>query len=104
MAEIEAVSAQAGLNMMTRLKDQETADPCGAWGSQQAHRHGSEGRYVVYAGCIVPTEKPSMRAKGYNKIPLRSCRPSRRTDACRMPSPASVCTKHSAITKAPLTG
>jgi transposase-like protein len=71
-AEIEALSAQAGLKIMARLMDQEIAELCGPWGSQKAHRHGSQSGYVVYAGRKVTMVKPRVRDKDGKEVGLRS--------------------------------
>jgi putative transposase len=71
-AEIEALSAQAGLKIMARLMEQEIADRCGPWGAQQAHRHGSQPGYVVYAGRKVNISKPRVRGKDGTERVLRS--------------------------------
>lgn len=71
-AEIEALSAQAGLKIMRHFLNQEIENHCGAHGQQKAYRHGSQAGYVVYAGRKVPIDKPRVRHKGGSEIELQS--------------------------------
>ena len=63
-AEIEALSAQAGLKISHHFLEQEIEQRCGPHGQQSAYRHGSQSGYVVYAGRKVSIPKPRVRAKG----------------------------------------
>ena len=71
-AEIEALSAQAGLTIIRRVLEEEIAQHCGSHGRQSAYRHGHQPGYVVYAGRKVPIPKPRVRQKGAGEIVLRS--------------------------------
>lgn len=71
-AEIEALSAQAGLKIIHHFLEQEIAQLCGEHGSQPAYRHGRQPGYIVYAGRKVPIAKPRVRAKGGGELRLKS--------------------------------
>ena len=71
-AEIEALSAQAGLKIMHAFLEQEIDQRCGTHGQQSAYRHGHQAGYVIYAGRKVPIPKPRIRAKGGAELPLES--------------------------------
>jgi len=71
-AEIEALSAQAGLEIIRRVLEEEIAQHCGRHGRQSAYRHGSQPGYVVYAGRKVHIPKPRVRQKGAGEIGLRT--------------------------------
>lgn len=71
-AEIEALSAQAGLKIMRHFLEQEIESHCGPHGEQKAYRHGSQPGYVVYAGRKVSIAKPRLRHKGGPEIELAS--------------------------------
>ena len=57
--EIEAFSAQIGLEIMQALMDHEVGEMIGPWGRQSAHRHGTQPGYVVYGGRKVSIGAPS---------------------------------------------
>src|SRR5947208_853367 len=61
-AEIEALSAQAGLKIIHHFLEEEILQRCGAHGQQSAYRHGSQPGYIVYAGRKVSIPKPRVRA------------------------------------------
>src|SRR6185436_5370399 len=63
-AEVEALSAQAGLRIIHHFLEQEIDQCCGVHGRQSAYRHGAQPGYVVFAGRKVPITKPRVRAKG----------------------------------------
>ena len=71
-AEIEAVSAQAGLKIIHHFLEQEIDQHCGTHGQQSAYRHGSQPGYVVFAGRKVSIPKPRLREKGGAEIRLKS--------------------------------
>jgi putative transposase len=71
-AEIEALSAQAGLQIIRHFLDQEITQRTGPHGQQVAYRHGVPPGYVIYAGRKVPIAKPRLRAKGGGELPLQS--------------------------------
>jgi len=71
-AEIEALSAQAGLKIIHHFLEQEIEQQCGSHGQQTAYRHGQQPGYIVYAGRKVPISKPRVRAKTGREIRLES--------------------------------
>ena len=71
-AEIEALSAQAGLKIIHHFLEQEIDQRCGPHGQQSAYRHGSQPGYVIYAGRKVSFAKPRVRAKGGKELVLKS--------------------------------
>jgi len=71
-AEIEALSAKAGLEIVRRVLEEEIEQHCGQHGSQEAYRHGAQPGYVVYAGRKVAFQKPRVRKKGAQEIKLRT--------------------------------
>jgi putative transposase len=73
-AEIEALSAQAGLKIIDCLLEQEVEQRCGPQGRQSAHRHGRQPGYVIFAGRKVSIPKPRLRAKGGRELTLKSYR------------------------------
>src|SRR5512138_3797443 len=73
-AEIEALSAQAGLKIIHHFLEQEMEQRCGRHGQQRAYRHGSQPGYVVFAGRKVPINKPRLRAKAGKELRLKSYR------------------------------
>lgn len=71
-AEIEALSAQAGLKIIDCLLEQEIDQRCGPHGQQSACRHGRQPGYVIFAGRKVSINKPRLRAKGGGELALKS--------------------------------
>jgi len=71
-AEIEALSAQAGLKIIHHFLEQEIDQRCGPHGQQSAYRHGSQPGYIIYAGRKVSLAKPRVRAKGGKELVLKS--------------------------------
>lgn len=71
-AEVEALSAEAGLKIIHHFMEQEIEQRCGRHGQQSAYRHGSQPGYVVYAGRKVNIDKPRLRAKGGQELRLQS--------------------------------
>jgi transposase-like protein len=71
-AEIEALSAQAGLKIIHHFLEEEIQQRCGSHGEQVAYRHGTQPGYVVYAGRKVVIPKPRLRAKGGGELRLQS--------------------------------
>jgi putative transposase len=71
-AEIEALSAQAGLKIIHHFLEQEIQERCGPHGQQNAYRHGQQPGYIVYAGRKVPIAKPRVRTKGGKELVLKS--------------------------------
>jgi len=70
--DIEALCAQIGLTIMRAIMEQEVARQVGQWGQQSVHRHGSQRGYVVFAGRKVPIERPRLRSKERQEVPLKS--------------------------------
>ena len=71
-AEVEALSAQAGLKIIHHFLEQEMDQRCGRHGQQSAYRHGRQPGYIVFAGRKVAISKPRLRAKGGSELPLQS--------------------------------
>jgi len=71
-AEIEALSAQAGLKIIRHFLEEEIQQRCGSHGQQRAYRHGQQPGYIVYAGRKVSIPKPRVRAKGGKELMLKS--------------------------------
>jgi putative transposase len=71
-AEIEALSAQAGLKIIHHFLEEEIQQRCGPHGQQVAYRHGQQPGYIVYAGRKVSIAKPRLRAKGGQELVLKS--------------------------------
>jgi putative transposase len=71
-AEVEALSAQAGLKIIHHFLEQEIAQCCGLHGQQSAYRHGRQPGYVIFAGRKVSIAKPRLRAKGGAELLLKS--------------------------------
>lgn len=70
--DIEAVSRDIGLKIMSRYMQQEIAQRRGDWGDQTHHRHGSQPGYVVFHGRKVPIPRPRLRQKGGGETALES--------------------------------
>jgi hypothetical protein len=71
-AEIEALSAQAGLKIIHHFLEEEIQQRCGPHGQQSAYWHGRQPGYIVYAGRKVAIPKPRVRAKDGGEIRLQS--------------------------------
>jgi len=71
-AQIEALSAQAGLKIIHHFLEEEIQQRCGSHGQQRAYRHGQQPGSLVYAGRKVPIPKPRVRAKGGKELMLKS--------------------------------
>jgi transposase-like protein len=72
--DIEAFSAQVGLQIIQGVMEQEIARKTGTWGQQLAYRHGKQSGYVIFSGRKVPLERPRLRRKDGAEIPLSSYR------------------------------
>ena len=55
--EIEAVSVDIGLKIMSRYLEQEIAQRQGPWGERTHYRHGKQPGYVVFHGRKVPLQQ-----------------------------------------------
>jgi hypothetical protein len=62
-AEIEALSALAGLKILHPFLEEEIQQRCGPHGQQSAYRPGRQPGYIVYAGRKVALPKPRVRAQ-----------------------------------------
>jgi len=71
-AEVEALSAQAGLKIIHHFLEEEIRQRCGRHGQQTAYRHGQQPGYVVFAGRKVSIAKPRLRAKAGKEMRLKS--------------------------------
>jgi len=71
-AEVEALSAQAGLKIIHHFLEEEIRQRCGPRGQQSAYRHGQQPGYVVFAGRKVSIAKPRLRAKAGKEMRLKS--------------------------------
>ncbi len=71
-AEVEALSAQAGLKIIHHFLEEEIQQRCGPHGQQSAYRHGQQAGYVVFAGRKVSIAKPRLRAKAGKELRLKS--------------------------------
>jgi len=71
-AEVEALSAQAGLKIIHHFLEEEIRQRCGPHGQQSAYRHGQQPGYVVFAGRKVSIAKPRLRAKAGQEMRLKS--------------------------------
>jgi transposase-like protein len=70
--DIEAVSLELGLKIMSRYMEQEITQRQGRWGEQTHHRHGTQPGYVVFHGRKVPLTRPRLRAKAGGEAALQS--------------------------------
>jgi transposase-like protein len=70
--DIEAVSQEIGLKIMSRYMEQEIAQRQGRWGEQTHHRHGSQPGYVIFHGRKVPLQRPRLRQNGGGETALKS--------------------------------
>lgn len=73
-AEVEALSAEAGLKIIQHFLEEEIAHRCGPHGQQSAYRHGRQPGYIVFAGRKVSIAKPRLRAKAGQELVLQSYR------------------------------
>lgn len=72
--DIEAVSVDLGLKIMSRYLEAEIAPRQGRWGERTHHRHGTQPGYVVFHGRKVPLARPRLRVKGGGEAELQSYR------------------------------
>jgi putative transposase len=70
--DIEAVSLDIGLKIMSRYMEQEITQRQGRWGEQTHYRHGAQPGYVVFHGRKVPIQRPRLRQKGGGETGLAS--------------------------------
>jgi transposase-like protein len=70
--DIEGFAAELGLTIMQRVMAAEIDQKVGPWGRQQTHRHGHQRGYVIYAGRKVNLERPRLRSRQEQEVPLAS--------------------------------
>ena len=70
--DIEAVSRDIGLKIMSRYMAREMEQRRGDWGAQTHYRHGTQGGYVVFQGRKVPIQRPRLRRKNGREAFLES--------------------------------
>jgi putative transposase len=71
-ADIEAFSAQLGLQVIGAVMEEEIAQQIGPWGQQVYHRHGTQEGYVSYAGRKLPVERPRARSLAGKEAKLKT--------------------------------
>jgi transposase-like protein len=69
---IEALAAELGLLVMSKMMEEEVRSKIGAWGSQSLYRHGKQKGYVVFAGRKLALEHPRVRSRENKEVPLES--------------------------------
>jgi transposase-like protein len=70
--DIEGFAAELGLTIIQRVMAAEIDQQVGRWGQQLSHRHGHQPGYVVYAGRKVRLERPRLRSREDQEVPLAS--------------------------------
>jgi putative transposase len=70
--DIEALAAQIGLTIMKAVMKREVESQLGEWGQQVGYRHGQQRGYVVYAGRKIGVERPRIRSKDNQELPIKS--------------------------------
>lgn len=71
-AEIEAFCGALGLELMRKIMEREIEAKVGRWGEQKAYRHGQQAGYVVYAGRKLKLQRPRLRSRQNQEVPLQS--------------------------------
>src|SRR6266581_2846244 len=70
--DIEAFAAELGLTIMQRVMEAEIQQKLGPWGRQPVCRHGHQPGYVIYGGRKVSLERPRLRSREDQEVPLAS--------------------------------
>src|SRR6266480_5914394 len=70
--DIEGFAAELGLTIIQRVMAAEIDQKVGPWGQQKSHRHGHQPGYVIYAGRKVTLERPRLRTREDQEVPLAS--------------------------------
>jgi transposase-like protein len=70
--DIEGFAAELGLTIIQRVMAAEIDQKVGQWGQQKSHRHGHQPGYVIYAGRKVTLERPRLRSREDQEVPLAS--------------------------------
>jgi putative transposase len=71
-ADIETFAAELGLTIIQRVMEAEIGQKVGLWGSQSMHRHGHQAGYVIYGGRKVILQRPRLRSRQNQEVPLVS--------------------------------
>jgi transposase-like protein len=70
--DIETFAAELGLTVIRRVMEEEIRRKVGLWGQQKIHRHGHQPGYVIYGGRKVSLERPRLRSREDQEVPLAS--------------------------------
>src|SRR6267142_6151238 len=70
--DIEGFAAELGLTIIQRVMEAEIGQKVGPWGQQKSRRHGHQPGYVIYAGRKVTLERPRLRSREDQEVPLAS--------------------------------
>jgi transposase-like protein len=70
--DIEGFAAELGLTIIQRVMEAEIGQKVGLWGQQKSRRHGHQPGYVVYGGRKVTLERPRLRSREDQEVPLAS--------------------------------
>jgi putative transposase len=70
--DIEALAAQIGLTIMKAVMKREVESRLGEWGQQASYRHGQQRGYVVYGGRKIAVQRPRIRSKHNQELPVQS--------------------------------
>ena len=70
--DIEALAAELGLVVMSKMMEEEVRSKVGAWGHQSVYRHGKQKGYVVFAGRKLAVEHPRLRSRENQEVALES--------------------------------
>lgn len=70
--DIEGFAAELGLSIIQRVMAAEIEEKVGPWGQQKSRRHGHQPGYVIYAGRKVTLERPRLRSREDQEVPLAS--------------------------------
>jgi len=73
-ADLEALSAQAGLALMKLVMNDEITQQLGDWGQQRVHRYGQQNGYVVFHGRKTPLTRPRARRADGTEVALKTYR------------------------------
>jgi transposase-like protein len=78
--DIEAFAAELGLTIIQRVMEAEIGRKVGPWGQQRIHRHGHQPGYVIYGGRKVSLERPRLRSREDQEVPLASYQAFQKND------------------------
>jgi putative transposase len=71
-ADIETFAAELGLTIIQSVMAAEISQKAGPWGGQSMYRHGHQAGYVIYGGRKVTLERPRLRSRENQEVPLAS--------------------------------